>query len=173
MYEKSPKPVIEWCAQTTPQLTAYKDGGYSQPDNLLAALKSGKAIMNDAQRTAWASKSVSNTAFGNLITLKTYLANQFQGNVTYLMDWQNDAIKIQVSELNMKTESILEFFEDFACSLDKVLITYKDIGNIKEAADIVETFVTVYHNFDHLRDEVVQSVGNLIETCNDYRQKHE
>lgn len=168
LYEKSPNRVTKWCVQTTPILTTYKDAGYTHPENLLTALKDGKVVMDNAQKTVWESKSNFNTVMGTLQILERYLELQFNENV------ENDAIKTLVSELYKKVALIREFLDNFAYTQNKLVYVIDDIQKIKEATDIVGTFVSMHHEFNEFQDlrDKVESVDNMIDTCNNFRKEY-
>lgn len=172
LYEKSPKPIADWCVQTTSLLTTYKNGGSAQKDNVIAALGEAMTVANNAFDGLAASKRDINVAGGNLFTLEYYLAQQFDENAKYIMDAQSNAIKTQLPELKKKVESIREFLEDFACTQDKVTIAFMDIGTVKVVAETAKVMVSM-DDVEGMHSSAIESADEVIEQCNNYRQKYE
>lgn len=170
LYEKSPKPIADWCVQTTSLLTTYKNGGTK--DNVITALNEAVTVANNAYDGLAESKRDINVAGGNLFTLERYLAQQFDENAKYIMDAQSNAIKTQLPELKKKVESIREFLEDFACTQDKVQLAFMDIGKIKVVAETARVMVSM-DDVEDIHSAVIESADRVVEQCNKYREKYE
>lgn len=171
-YENSPKSVANWCVQTTPLLTTYKGGVSTQKANLITALDDGETIIKSAQEGLSKAGSNNNAAGGELTMLEIRLENDYDENVKFLMDWQNDAIKTLVPEIKKKVASIREFLEDFACTQDKVTLAYMDMTNLKSDASTIRTFISL-DDIPEIHEKAVQYSEKFIGECNKYSEKYE
>lgn len=169
VYERTPKPIFEWCDTVTSLLTTYKDqiatGASTKRDTLIHTLDGGDKIMNGAQNDLHKSSVAFNQAAGKLTTLENRLANDLDEN-------DNQSFVKLIAALKEKVASIREFFEGFICTKDHITKEIRDIGDFKVQTEETKSYILL-DDIPGFEDVVEQSAQKVITKCNEYRKKYE
>lgn len=167
VYEKTPKPIFDWCDTVTPILTTYMNQkiieASKQRDTLIKEVDDGGTIMYDAQCNLHKSSVAFNKASGRLTTLENRLAND--------LDEHNYESHIKlIADLKEKVASIRKFFENIICTKDHLTKEIRDIGDFKVQTEETKSYIKI-DDIPEFKNDVVQSAQKIIAKCNEYRKK--
>lgn len=201
-YFRSTKSIFDWTSSAIPELKTYielfdkngVDDAIAQKAILLKLLGDGIKSMNQAQNELDNSSANFNQIAGKLTSLKTRLDIEFHSkydeherNMSDLFSGSFGTVfprrfvdKDYIPKLHEKMESIKAFYEalwqsvsaasdDILETKRKLQIEIRAIGELKVETEETKVFV----DLDRVLEEfVIQSVQNLIDKCNEFRQKH-